>query len=233
MWKEFALKKEFDAPGHPPGWQHVVGARGLVAVCDGGALAQKQRPVVAEVVVIPGVLHSLDLQVLRSVPVISRSTVTILFTDTSALNWPVAQPGRLLSAVYQHDFSWEKIVTKYSRKIFISDRSLAKTWWLESRPPRPCRHSAWTRAPAPACLPPLPIWTHHHHHHHFQFHHPNDIWPPGGGDQPGGGGGAVLCLTHQVSGYNQGVSRIISDYPDLCRSGNLSFKNSLAHICTK
>ena len=64
----------------------MVGAGGLVAVCDGGALAQKQRPVVAEVVVIPVVLHSLDLQVLRSVPVISRSTVTILFTDTSALN---------------------------------------------------------------------------------------------------------------------------------------------------
>ena len=46
----------------------MVGARGLVAVCDGGALAQEQGPVVAEVVVIPGVLHSLDLQVFRSVP---------------------------------------------------------------------------------------------------------------------------------------------------------------------
>ena len=34
----------------------------------GGALAQEQGPVVAEVVVIPGVLNRLDLQVLRGVP---------------------------------------------------------------------------------------------------------------------------------------------------------------------
>ena len=50
----------------------MVGARGLVAVCDGGALAEEQGPVVAEVIVIPGVLHRLDLQVLRGVPGIDQ-----------------------------------------------------------------------------------------------------------------------------------------------------------------
>ena len=63
---------EINAPGHPPGGQHVVGARGLVAVSHSGALAQEQRPVVTEIVMIPGILHSLDLQVLRCVPVIGQ-----------------------------------------------------------------------------------------------------------------------------------------------------------------
>ena len=79
----------------------MVGARGLVPVRHGGALAQEQRPVVAEMLVIPGVimvrvrvkmslmlpvvLQGLDLQVLRGVP--------------------VAQPGRLLPGLHHYDLT--------------------------------------------------------------------------------------------------------------------------------
>ena len=86
------------APGHPPGGQHVVGARGLVAMGHGGALAQEQGPVVAEFVVIPGILHRLDLQVLRGVPVISQ-----LSQYWPLIGSPVAQAGRLLPAFNQNN----------------------------------------------------------------------------------------------------------------------------------
>ena len=55
----------------------MVGARGLVPVGHSGALAQEQGPVVAEVVMIPGVLHRLDLKVLRGVPGNGQLSVVI------------------------------------------------------------------------------------------------------------------------------------------------------------
>ena len=80
----------------------MVGARGLVAVGNGGALAEEQGPVVAEVVVIPIVLHSLDLQVLRGVSVIGQLSQywPLIGCHSSS---PVAQPGRLLPAVHQYN----------------------------------------------------------------------------------------------------------------------------------
>ena len=80
----------------------MVGARGLIAVGHCGALAQEQGPVVAEVVVIPGVLYRLDLQVLRGVPVIGQWS-----QYWPLIGSPVAQAGRLLPAVNQNNLSWK------------------------------------------------------------------------------------------------------------------------------
>ena len=78
----------------------MVGARGLVPVCHGGALAQEQGPVVAEVVVIPGVLHRLDLQVLRGVPGNGPSVITIMTS-----NWSIVKYSLLIGEFTQYTHS--------------------------------------------------------------------------------------------------------------------------------